>query len=456
MKAWQIERQMRLEAVPPKNPRIRGWQEHLQTPLTDDDKLVQFWYSEVPSSGAPNSLCVGMVQSLENKGYQVDEAAHDLLFGLDLAQQRNVTELRVITAKLMEKLRHAPLNPSHPYHQFDHPSEWHDIRASMAKPDSKESLPRIVDLEKKILQGWQGQIAGAAFGSPFEGYSGEQIRKVYGVVDYYLTTPETLNDDVVYELVFLDALEKYGHTLNSCQLALEWLRKIAYAYSAEEVALKNLQEGIFPPQSGSWHNPYSDWIGAQMRGMICGMIAAGKPMEAARLGYLDAVISHSANGAYGEMFSAVLTSLAFVESNIPSLLEQAIAYLPQRSEYRAVVGEILEILKKTTDPITAWQILEQRFETYHWIHAYPNIAAVLLALWYGKGDMTRSFALLAAAGLDVDCNGGLVGTILGIQGGIPVEWFEPLQDSLETYLRGNERLSIESLARRTARLAQQL
>lgn len=454
MKAWQIERQMRLEAVPPKNPRTQGWQQHLHKP-SDDNNLLQLWYSEVPASGAPTSLCVGMVQSLANKGYRVDEAETWLLLGLELVRQANLPELRVVTAELREILLQAPLDPTHPYHQFEYPAEWRDILDSMAQPARKESPFRIADLESKIRQGWQGQIAGAAFGSPLEGYSGAQIRSVYGVLDSYLSTPETLNDDVVYELVFLDAFEKFGQNLNSRHLALEWLRNIPYAYSAEEVALKNLQEGIFPPQSGSWRNPYSDWIGAQMRGMVCGMIAAGKPLEAARFAHLDAVISHAANGVYGEMFSAVLTSLAFIESDPPALLERAIAYLPQRSEYCAVVRGILETLRSTSDPIAAWQVLDRRFETYHWIHAYPNIAAVLLALWYGKGELTQSFSLLATAGLDVDCNGGLVGTILGIQRGVPDEWLHPLQDTLETYLRGHEKLSIEALARRTMKLAPQ-
>ncbi|MCS6908307.1 MAG: ADP-ribosylglycohydrolase family protein, partial [Anaerolineales bacterium] len=339
---------------------------------------------------------------------------------------------------------------------FEHPLGWEEIRASMAQPPVQDKVFPMVDLEQKILQGWQGQLAGAAFGSPLEGYLGGQIRKVYGVVDHYLTSPETLNDDVVYEIVFLEACEKYGVDLNSRCLALEWLRWIPYAYSAEEVALKNLQQGIFPPQSGSWRNPYSDWIGAQMRGMICGMIAPGKPLEAARLAHLDAVISHSANGVYGEMFAAVLTSLAFIERDLPSLIEQAMAYLPQKSEYCAVVGEILEVLKSTSDSAAAWKALDRRFETYHWIHAYPNIAAVLFSLWYGEAQMSRSFSLLADAGLDVDCNGGLVGTILGIQGRLSEEWVAPLGDVVETYLRNREALSIRSLAQRTAKVAQEL
>ncbi len=63
--------------------------------------------------------------------------------------------------------------------------------------------------------------------------------------------------------------------------------------------------------------------------------------------------------------------------------------------------------------------------------------------------MTACFATLANAGLDVDCNGGLAGTVLGIRYGTPEKWSAPLGDLLETYLKGKEKLSISELARRT-------
>ena len=105
------------------------------------------------------------------------------------------------------------------------------------------------------------------------------------------------------------------------------------------------------------------------------------------------------------------------------------------------------------EPASAWQRLEKRFERYNWIHAYPNIAAVLFALWYGEGDFTKSMSLLAQAGNDVDCNAGLVGNVLGIMHSVPSQWAHPLGDLLETYIKGKERLSIRELAERTARLA---
>ena len=99
------------------------------------------------------------------------------------------------------------------------------------------------------------------------------------------------------------------------------------------------------------------------------------------------------------------------------------------------------------------EILDKHFERYNWIHAYPNLAADLLALWYGRGDFTETMSLLAKAGLDVDCNGGLVGNVLGVIRDVPREWADPLGDLLETYIKGKERLSIRAVADKTTALA---
>ena len=57
-----------------------------------------------------------------------------------------------------------------------------------------------------------------------------------------------------------------------------------------------------------------------MRGMVCGMLAPAWPMEAARLAYLDGVVSHARNGVYGEIYASVLTALAFTHDDQRALL----------------------------------------------------------------------------------------------------------------------------------------
>ena len=452
--AWEIDRYLRLNAVPlDRRKNGSNWEAMTGGFPAGDDLIALFWDARVPGSGAPEIPYVEMVQSMGNRGFDTAPAEALLSEGLALAARGNRADLRKLTAELLGAINSLTADPDSPYWDYEHPSAWNDVRIDMGKVKMGQDPRAVRDLEERIYSGWLGQIAGGAFGTAIEGYHTERIQEIYGEIDGYITTPETMNDDVVYELALLDVFEREGRGFSSKSLGLEWVRQIPFGWSAEWVAIANLSSGIFPPASGSTRNPYSEWIGAQMRGMVCGMLAPGWPLEAARLAHVDGCISHAANGIYGEIYAAVLTALAFVHKDPRELLVDAALYLPQESEYAAVLGECLEAVRGNDDPDAAWDILDRRFERYNWIHAYPNLAADVLALWYGNGDMTRSFSLLAHAGLDVDCNAGLVGNVLGIMNGVPEKWASPIGDRLETYLPGKEVLSIKELAARTARLA---
>ncbi len=453
-KAWEMERELRKSAIPlDRRIHSSNWYESdFQVPY-GDDLMLMFWDSKVPGSGAPEIPYLSMVQAMGNRGFDVSTAEALLPKGIELYQAGKIDELRVVTAQILAALNTAPVNPSNPIHQFKHPSSWEETLAAMGEISKENLLSSDKDLSERIYQGWLGQLAGGSFGTAIEGYSGKQIQTIYGEIREYITTPETTNDDVVYELIFLDVFERMGRNLTAGDIGLEWVRQIQFGWSAEWVALRNLNQGILPPQSGSFNNPFAHWIGAQMRGMVCGMLAPGWPMEAARLAYLDGVVSHEHNGVYGEIYAAVLTALAFVRKDIRSILKEAAAYLPQKSEYTAVVRYCLKKLEENEDPITTWADFEIEFERYNWIHSYPNIAAVIFALWYGNGDMTQTFSLLAKAGLDVDCNAGLAGNVLGVINPVPLQWATPIGDRLETYIKGKEVLSIQELAQKTANLA---
>lgn len=455
-KAWQREREMRLAAVPV-DRRTKGseWYEPGFSAPAGDDLIAEFWESRVPGSFAPEIPYQEMVQAQGNKGYDVRAAEELLDEGLALHRTGDRDGLRVLTARLWHALSSAPINPDHSYHSFEHPDSWEAVLDAMGDADSVAPAQLPEDLEHSVLNGWIGQLAGASFGTAIEGYTGAQISAVYGEVDSYITAPETMNDDVVYELVFLDVFERMGRKLTSEAIGLEWVRQIPFGWSAEWVALRNLNMGIFPPESGSFQNPYSDWIGVQMRSMVAGLLSPGWPLEAARLAYLDGVVSHAANGVYGGIAAAVMTSLGFIRDDTSRLLLDTVEYLPQRSEYAEVYRTALEVVQGENDPAEAWPLLDELLQRYNWIHAYPNIAASIVALWYGQGDMTESFRLLAKCGMDVDCSGGLVGTVLGVMNGVPPKWADPIGDLLETYLKGKEKLSIRDLAGRTAKLARE-
>lgn len=453
-KAWQIEREHRLTAVPVDRRKEEAHWDHVEDFPHGDGLLRWNWNVRVPGSQAIDRFYVAMVQDWANQGYDVSKAEQLLPLGIQLEAEDRMEELRVVSARIMKALKEAPKIPDHPYHDYEHPSTWEEVKAAMPAAVGYKPLSGWrEDFSSRIYQGWIGQIAGGSFGTAIEGYTGGLIHQVYGDVKGYLIPPETTNDDVVYELLLLDVYERMGKGITSDVLGDEWVKKLPYGVSAEGTALRNLSLGIYPPESGTFLNPYSDWIGAQMRGMVCGMLAPGDPMEAARLAHIDAVISHARNGIYGEIYAAVITSLAFVMDDQRIIALEGARYIPARSEYAAKLEFCFEVLKNIPDPDEAWAKLDKHFEEYNWIHAYPNLAADLLALWHGHGDFTETMALLAKAGYDVDCNGGLVGNVLGVMHEVPKEWAEPLGDLLETYIKGKERLSIRELAEMNIRLA---
>ncbi|MFW5812090.1 MAG: ADP-ribosylglycohydrolase family protein, partial [Alkalispirochaetaceae bacterium] len=207
---------------------------------------------------------------------------------------------------------------------------------------------------------------------------------------------------------------------------------------------------------GTFRNPFYEWVGAQMRGAVCGLVAPGDPMEAARLAWLDAEVSHSANGTLGEIFNAILVALGFVMESPREVLEATVEAIPASTEYGAVVRFALEASRSAADWEEAWRACEQRLITYNWVHAYPNASAEVVALWFGNGDFDETLHVNAMCGQDVDCSAAQALTVLGVQQGaeaIPERWKAPVGDTLKTYVRGMKELSIRELADWTAEIA---
>ena len=153
----------------------------------------------------------------------------------------------------------------------------------------------------------------------------------------YLTQPSVFNDDITYEIAFLTAYAAHGPAVTSQAIAEEWLRQIPMAMTAEGVALRNLRAGILPPESGLRDNYFREWIGAQMRGAICGMLAPCNCREAARLAWIDGCISHTCNGILGEVFSALLVSMAYSGHDMRQILLDTLEMIPADSEYAHIL-----------------------------------------------------------------------------------------------------------------------
>ena len=188
-----------------------------------------------------------------------------------------------------------------------------------------------------------------------------------------------------------------------------------------------------------------------MRGAVCGYLAPGNPYAAAKLAWIDGEISHHNNGIIGEVFNAVLTSMAFVRESAREVLEETIEMLPVSSEYYQVVKSTLDYCKtvETYDEALIW--CEDTFKEYNLVHAYPNAAIQVVALWFGEEDFNKVMEIGAVAGLDVDCNTAQLGAILGALETcvISKEWTNPLGEELKTYVRGLEKISMDEVVEMT-------
>ena len=340
----------------------------------------------------------------------------------------------------------------------------------------------------RVLGSWIGRVAGDFVGIPCELKTYSYIKHKYGVINYY---PEPINlnqvnDDEMYEIVALIALEKYGIELSANDIAREWLYLLdrkEFIFTAERIAYNNLKSKITPPESGLHRNFYYDFIGAQMRADIWGQISPGCPNIAKEYANKDGCISHAGVGIEGEIFIAILLSQAFFEDNIEENIKKAIKFLPSEnvSFYTQMIQKAIELFqqypndfKKARDILinNYWrkeirkELLRKESPSnksrltvlrgcISQIHVLPNIGIIILSLLYGAKDKKDQFgsSICTAAMMryDTDCNCGNIGAILGAQIGannIPSKWKDPLKNSFSTYVKGYEKWKITELAQR--------
>ncbi|MBS6722005.1 MAG: ADP-ribosylglycohydrolase family protein [Clostridiales bacterium] len=453
--------------VPLRDSQEMNWNYYVESGNISDEKLFRDWISQVPGSLSPSHLVVAAIQCMRNRGYDVREAEKYIDTGLQAAKKRDGAMLQRITAKIYYLLNTAPKDEKADYWKYRIYTNWEEIRANstfpeIGKRESGADAPQISggvavdvfsdDFEDRVRAGWTAQLIGGALGTQVEGYNTDNIEKVYGKITFYLRPPETFNDDITYEIAFLDAFREHGYEVTSEQIAEKWLELIADGYSAEEVALRNLRLGIRPPESGTHLNYYSDWIGVQMRTMIHGMSAPGNPALAAELAVRDGVISHSNSGLLGGIFNAVLVSMAFVTQDVRELLVRAADYIPKDSEFYQVLDFALRQCREKENWREAWRQCEKKYEDYNWIHVYPNAAAEIIALWYGNGDFDETASIICMEGKDADCTAAPVLNILGVMYGTKIltpKWTEPLGTTIHTIMRKYRKISLQALCEET-------
>jgi ADP-ribosylglycohydrolase len=391
----------------------------------------------------------------------------------------------------------------------DEPNELDAIRA--LRPTGPRDLhwqPGDAELVDRLHGAWTGRAVGCALGKPVESGSygmamdsgrsvgRQRIRQLleargeWPLRDYFsATAPDghaklrckastrehiaymEPDDDIHYTLVGLGVLEDVGPDFAWWDVAWYWTQHLPYSAicTAETQAILNfwrrsahMERGRTPSGSGatpewtrSHRNPYREWIGAQIRSDGWAWACAGKPELAAEFAWRDACWTHTRNGIYGEMLFAAIQAAAFVEHDVRRCVEIGLSEIPQDCRLARWVRAALEWhgaypnLEAALDRMEEEDVLRRMSP----VHTINNAVACVLALLYSEVQVDTATCAAVMAGLDTDCNGATVGSVVGAmtgREGYRGELAARLNDTVRPAMLGFQDVRMRALAERHA------
>ncbi|MBP3666455.1 MAG: ADP-ribosylglycohydrolase family protein [Clostridia bacterium] len=286
-------------------------------------------------------------------------------------------------------------------------------------------------LYDKIYACWLGKNIGGTLGTPVEGRMEIMDLTWYPRLDPRGALP---NDDLDLQLLNLHAMETYGVRTKAEHIAAEWSEHCYFPWDEYGHAGTAMRYGFKPPFSGMFDNHFTNCMGCPIRSEVWAAIAAGKPRLAAYFAWQDAVVDHAGGeGVFGEIFNAALEAAAYLSSDVPALIREALTYIPETSRVFGAVSLMLSLYEKGTDLLEARaQVLEQ-FGDPNFTDAPQNIAFGLAGLLWGE-NFEDAILKVVNLGYDTDCTVATCGAIWGIlygRDGIDPKWSEPIGDAIQ-------------------------
>jgi ADP-ribosylglycohydrolase len=327
-----------------------------------------------------------------------------------------------------------------------------------------------------------GRMAGCTLGAPVEGQSiwrmenrAKSEGQPFPPRDYWVTVMEPysprygtspqsaytrggmdgvpVDDDIAYTLLGLLVVEEFGPGFTVAESARAWLKYLPMACTAEAAALANLKAGVPARRAAEKNNPYSDWIGADIRSDPWGYMAPGWPEMAADMAWRDAFVSHRRAGLHGAMFFSAAIAAALAVDDPVEALRIGLTEVPRQSRMAEAVRWALRTAPKIEDFRQARQAVDRRFAGMHHVHTLNNACLTVFGVAIGGRDFTRVIGETVAMGLDNDCTaataGSLVGAVVG-RNGIPERWYKRFDNTIRSYLIGRPVFQIDDVLVRLA------
>ncbi|WP_114854385.1 ADP-ribosylglycohydrolase family protein [Brachybacterium sp. YJGR34] len=352
-------------------------------------------------------------------------------------------------------------------------------RAVPRRPVDAEQLP------DRLRGAWLGRAVGNTMGKPIEGLTRPEVEAYLraagqwpqqgylplldplpdGVPHLHPSAPVATagrfrdvprDDDIDWTILGLHLVEQYGEELTTHDVGQEWLDRVPFTqtFTAERAAYRNLIHGLTPPETATRCNPYREWIGALIRGDAFGYVHPGNPAGAARLALVDARLTHTANGVYGEMWAAGLVAAALASTDMEDAFTTARALVPARSRLGATLADIQSLRTGGASATEALDHVDAEYSHYPWVHTVNNAALISIGLLWGR-TFVEAVGLAIAGGADTDSTAATVGSVYGALHGssaIPEDLVGDTHVHVRSAIRDFDRVTIDELTERTLRL----
>lgn len=342
-----------------------------------------------------------------------------------------------------------------------------------------------VSLPERVRGAWLGRTVGNTLGKPLEGLTRCEVETYLraagrwpqsgyvplldplpvGVRQLHPSAPVASegcftdvprDDDIDWTILGLHLLERHGAALTTDDIAAAWLDRLPFTqtYTAERAAYRNLLHGVRPPATAATRNPYREWIGALIRGDIFGYVHPGDPGAAARLALVDARLSHTGNGVYGEVWAAGLVAAALAADSIGEAMATSVRLLPPRSRLAVALRRVMDLRERGAESTAALDWVDAELSHYPWVHTVNNAALIAVGLLWGQGFM-EAVGTAIAGGRDTDSTAATVGSVYGALHGassVPAKLVGTTHVHVRSAVRDFDRITVEELTQRTLRL----
>jgi hypothetical protein len=281
--------------------------------------------------------------------------------------------------------------------------------------------------QDKVLGGLIGNHLGSRIVAPIHKDQNNPVR----LEDLEFTLQHTIGS-LEFKMLWLDLAKKKGPYVREHDFGDQWKNHCTLYEREHGIAARNLNLGLYPPDSGSHNNEYwGEGMGSIIRAEVWGQLNPGMPAQAAYFAGMDASLDHDGFSVDASRFISAMTAIAFFESDIREIIDGASSIFEHQCPFIDVLEFSLELHDSCEFEIALCK-MKSRYGDFNFHNAPINIGLLLLALLEYEPNID---SLINISGLGRNSTGiaGIAGSIYGIIDGasaIPGKWQKRVDNNI--------------------------